>query len=99
MPSSPDNDNDDDTITLTMKSRPPPDDSLSAMPQNDEWRRLRRIAQIGQIGMEMSVPVALGLALDYWLGTLPWLTVSGAVLGPVMAFLHLQAILRTSDDK
>jgi F0F1-type ATP synthase assembly protein I len=43
----------------------------------------------------MAIPVGLGFALDYFLNTLPWFTVIGAILGPVLGFWHLLVILRT----
>ena len=59
---------------------------------------LAQYAALAQIGLEMVAPIALGAALDYWLGWMPWATVCGAVLGLVGGMAHLVAILnrRTS---
>jgi F0F1-type ATP synthase assembly protein I len=64
------------------------------MPTDAELNRLRRYAEISQIGLEMAVPIGLGFGVDYWLGTLPWFTIVGALLGPVLGFVHLLSILR-----
>jgi F0F1-type ATP synthase assembly protein I len=47
---------------------------------------------MAQVGIEMVVPIGLGLALDYWLGWTPWLTVAGAILGFAGGLVHLIAI-------
>jgi F0F1-type ATP synthase assembly protein I len=61
----------------------------------NQTSKLARLYQIGQVGTEMAIPVGLGFALDYFLNTLPWFTVIGAILGPVLGFWHLLVILRT----
>lgn len=63
--------------------------------------RLARMYQISQVGTEMAIPVGVGLALDYFLGTMPWFTVIGAILGPVLGFWHLLTIIKTlpEDEK
>ena len=55
---------------------------------------MAKVAQISQIGMEMAVPVGLGIGVDYWLKTLPWFTIVGAILGPIVGFVHLLSIIR-----
>lgn len=47
----------------------------------------------GQIGLEMAAPIGLGFFLDLRLGTVPWLTVAGAVVGLVGGLAHLIALL------
>jgi len=54
---------------------------------------LAQYAALAQVGLEMAAPIALGAALDYWLGWMPWATVCGAVLGLVGGMVHLIAIL------
>ena len=44
---------------------------------------------LGQVGLEMVVPVGLGVLLDRWLGWMPWCTVIGAVLGLALGLIHL----------
>ncbi len=55
-------------------------------------------AALAQIGLEMVAPIALGAALDHWLGWGPWATVCGAVLGLVGGMAHLVAILNRRTD-
>jgi len=54
---------------------------------------LAQYAALAQIGLEMAAPIALGAALDYWLGWMPWATVCGALLGLVGGMAHLVTIL------
>jgi hypothetical protein len=54
---------------------------------------LAQYAALGQVGLEMVAPIAVGAALDYWLGSMPWITVAGAVFGLVGGMIHLVAIL------
>jgi F0F1-type ATP synthase assembly protein I len=58
---------------------------------NSAWTRAY---QISQVGTEMAIPLGIGLGLDYWLKTMPWFTVAGALLGPSLGFVHLLLILR-----
>lgn len=66
-------------------------------PQTDQ-RNAIRILQISQIGMEMAIPVGIGAGLDYWLKTMPICTIIGALLGPVLGFIHLMSLLRPTGD-
>jgi F0F1-type ATP synthase assembly protein I len=70
-------------------------------PSNDkDFRLMAKVAQISQIGMEMAVPVGVGVGVDFWLNTLPWFTIVGAILGPTLGFIHLLALIRpSSQDK
>jgi F0F1-type ATP synthase assembly protein I len=67
-------------------------------PTPADQRKLARLAAIGQIGMEMAVPVGVGVGLDFWWGTLPWCTIIGALLGPILGFIHLMALLKPPAD-
>jgi F0F1-type ATP synthase assembly protein I len=53
---------------------------------------------LGQIGMEMVVPIGLGVALDVWLGTIPLFIVVGVLLGLVGGMVHMMAILKRMDQ-
>lgn len=56
-------------------------------------------ATVTQVGFEMVGPMVLGIALDYWLRTLPWLTLGGVFLGFAGAMTHLVLIAnRTPPD-
>lgn len=63
-----------------------------------EERRNYRISQLSQVGYLIATPLLIGIGLDYWLGTMPWFTVAGALLGPVLGFVNLLSILRTTAD-
>ncbi len=64
-----------------------------------DYRLMAKVAQISQIGLEMAVPVGVGIGVDFWLNTLPWFTIIGAILGPTLGFIHLLALIRPSSDK
>ena len=68
-------------------------------PTDKDFRLMAKVAQISQIGMEMAVPVGIGIGLDFWLKTMPWFTIIGAILGPTLGFIHLLALIRPSSDK
>jgi ATP synthase protein I len=48
-----------------------------------EW-----VSRITTIGLEFALPPAAGFGVDYWLGTTPAGTITGAVLGFVVGMLH-----------
>jgi F0F1-type ATP synthase assembly protein I len=60
-------------------------------------KEVGRLFAIGQVGMEMTAPIGIGLALDYWWHSLPWATVAGAVLGFVFGIFHLVRILNKEE--
>ncbi|MFT2536311.1 AtpZ/AtpI family protein, partial [Escherichia coli] len=51
--------------------------------------RLAAYVALAQVGLEMVVPVIGGLFVDAGLGTSPWLTILGAVVGLVGGITHL----------
>ena len=53
---------------------------------------------ISQVGMEMAVPVGLGVALDYYMNWGPWAAIAGAVLGFTGGMIHLVALASSKDD-
>jgi F0F1-type ATP synthase assembly protein I len=63
-------------------------------PNDKDFRLMAKVAQISQIGMEMAVPVGLGIGVDFWLKTMPWFTIIGAILGPTLGFVHLLSLIR-----
>lgn len=67
-------------------------------PSEKDFRLMAKVAQISQIGIEMAVPVGLGVGADFWLGTLPWFTIVGAILGPVLGFVHLMSLIRPNSE-
>lgn len=71
-----------------------------ASPTDKDFRLMAKVAQISQIGIEMAVPVGIGIGVDFWLKSMPWFTIIGAILGPTLGFLHLLALINPpSKDK
>jgi len=52
-------------------------------------KELARYVAIGQVGLEMAVPPAVGAYLDHAFGWSPWGVVVGAALGLVGGLIHL----------
>ena len=54
------------------------------------WRAL---SELSTIGLALVIATVIGLAggyyLDHWLGTSPWLTLIGLILGIVAGFVNL----------
>jgi F0F1-type ATP synthase assembly protein I len=67
------------------------------MPKEPDPRETGRAFAIAQIGLEMVAPIGIGLALDYYLGTLPWVTVVCAVVGFVGGMIHLVLLVQDQD--
>jgi len=74
---------------------------LSNWPEDP--KRLGLYFSLGQVGMEMVVPILAGLALDYYSEkTAPWGILAGVFLGFTGGLLHLVAIMKRLekfDDK
>lgn len=63
-----------------------------------DWRR--SLGEVGpylglgmQIALSMALFIAIGYAIDQWLGILPWGTVSGALIGMASIFYHLVRVV------
>lgn len=58
---------------------------------------------LGQVGIEMVVPLSIGVWLDYQFDWSPWAAVVGAILGFTGGMIHLvvlaQAIEREQDKR
>lgn len=65
--------------------------------QPSKSRAMGYVIALSQVGMEMVVPIVLGVLLDNWLGTVPWLLIGGVLLGLFGGLLHLIAILNKMD--
>jgi F0F1-type ATP synthase assembly protein I len=52
---------------------------------------------LGQVGIEMVVPIGVGIALDLWLHTAPVFILIGVVVGLVGGLVHMLAILKRMD--
>lgn len=46
-------------------------------------------ARVTSIGLEFALPAVFGHFLDKWLGSAPWLTIGGAILGMVVGMTHI----------
>jgi F0F1-type ATP synthase assembly protein I len=55
---------------------------------------LARLLTLSQVGFVIAGGPVIGLLLDTWLGTSPWLLVVGAVLGFVSGMIQLVALSR-----
>ena len=66
---------------------------MSKEPENP--KKLGLYFALGQVGMEMVVPILAGLALDYYSEkTAPWGLLGGVVFGFAGGLLHLVAIMK-----
>jgi len=62
-------------------------------------RDLGRYFALAQVGLEMVVPIVIGLYLDTKLGWSPWGVVGGAVLGLAGGLAHLVLQLNRLENK
>lgn len=59
------------------------------------WWSAARFAAVGTVmGASVVAGLLVGMGLDRWLGTTPWLSVAGIVLGSVAGFRELYRALR-----
>jgi F0F1-type ATP synthase assembly protein I len=54
---------------------------------------------LGQVGLEMVVPVLAGLAFEYYVGGRPWGVIAGAALGLIGGLTHLLILLNRQNDQ
>lgn len=62
-------------------------------------RELGRYLALGQVGLEMALPIAVGAWLDYRWGTSPWLVIAGVLVGFLVGMVHLWLLLRQPPDQ
>ena len=65
--------------------------------QGRNRRELGRYYALAQVGLEMVVPIGVGMALDHYLGWTPWGVVVGAVLGLIVGITQLVHLSRRTD--
>ncbi len=53
---------------------------------------------IGQVGIEMVVPIGLGVLADVKLKTMPLFVVIGVLVGLIGGMLHMMALLKRMDQ-
>ncbi len=58
-------------------------------PGAGDQKDLGRYLALGQVGMEMAAPIALGALLDSYFRCSPWGVLVGAAVGFVGGFAHL----------
>jgi ATP synthase protein I len=64
------------------------------MPENSEQSKFALAFAIGGIiAYNISGGIILGYLLDRWLGTSPWLSITGLILGTIGAFVGLYRIM------
>jgi len=51
-----------------------------------------------ELGFTMIAWSGIGYLLDWWLGTLPWLTLSGVVVGMISLFIQLARAAKRSTN-
>ena len=66
---------------------------MSMVVQPPDPKELGRYYALAQIGMEMVTPLAVGIGLDYFFESAPWLSIIGAVIGLVGGMAHLVVIV------
>ena len=59
----------------------------------------QRYMAMSQAGMEMVVPIGIGVAVDWYFNCGPWGAVIGVVLGLGGGLTHLIFMAQKSDDK
>ena len=52
-----------------------------------------------ELGLTMIVWSLIGYLLDMWLGTLPWLTLAGVLVGMISLFIQLIRVAKSSGGK
>ena len=68
-------------------------------PEMPDRKELARYVTLSQVGLEMVVPIVVGLVVDRYLGSTPWGVVIGATLGLCGGFVHLVHLLNKMDSK
>jgi F0F1-type ATP synthase assembly protein I len=58
-------------------------------PEGPDRKEFGRLLTVGQVGLEMVVPIVVGIYLDGRYGWSPWGVTVGAVLGLVSGLTHL----------
>jgi F0F1-type ATP synthase assembly protein I len=70
---------------------------MAAKPPLDP-REMGFYVSLAQVGLEMVVPVVVGLLLDRYLAWHPWGVAVGAILGLATGLLHLVALASRHQD-
>jgi F0F1-type ATP synthase assembly protein I len=62
-------------------------------------REMGRYFALAQVGLEMVVPIVLGVVADSYLGWTPWGVVLGVVVGFVGGLAHLLSMLKRFENE
>ena len=63
---------------------------MKNLPKNSLLGKVITCSSIGiQIGLAVAIGIIAGVYLDRWLGTGPWLTILGLVVGVISGFMKL----------
>lgn len=62
-------------------------------------RDMQFYLMLSQTGFEMVGPIIIGVVADHYLATTPWLTVAGAVLGPIAAVTHMVLLIQRHEAR
>ena len=54
---------------------------------------------LAHVGMEMVIPMVVGIVIDRYMGWSPWATVTGVVLGFTGGIVHLIVLASRPDPK
>jgi F0F1-type ATP synthase assembly protein I len=69
------------------------------MPENPpDSKEMGFYFSLAQVGMEMVIPMGVGIALDYYMGWRPWGTVGGLILGFIGGMTHLIVMVNRHDQ-
>ena len=67
------------------------------VPEMPDRKDMGRYVALSQVGLEMVVPIVVGLVVDHYLKWTPWATIAGAVLGLCGGLVHLVHMLGKMD--
>jgi F0F1-type ATP synthase assembly protein I len=62
-------------------------------------RELGYYFALAQVGVEMVVPLIVGLVIDYYADWGPWATIGGTILGFVGGVVHLVALANQQEAR
>ena len=65
--------------------------------QPPDAREMGLYLTLAQVGVEMVAPMIVGLAIDHYANTGPWLTVAGLILGFVGGLAHIVLLTKKQD--
>ena len=68
-------------------------------PEMPDRKEMGRYVALSQIGLEMIVPIIIGLVVDHYLNWTPWALIAGAILGLCGGLMHLVHLLNQMDSK